>query len=247
MQTYLPPCPYEFPEPALADPEGEGLVAIGADLAPSTILEAYQHGIFPWFSKDEPICWWSPDPRCIIIPHEFQPSKSLLRQLKKDQYTITLNRVFEQVMQACAAPRAYADDTWISEQIIQGYTGLHQAGYAHSVEIWENNELVGGLYGVQLGQAFFGESMFSRRTDVSKMAFYFLMQLCAASKFPWVDCQLPNEHLMSLGATTLPRKNFLAQLPHVLTKSPPDWRLVQQQVFTTRQIMSPHLFLDLIK
>ncbi len=243
----LPPSRFIFPHPLEADPEGEGLVAIGADLEASTILEAYQHGIFPWFSKDDPICWWSPEPRCVIYPDDFQPSKSLVRQLKKNQYTLTLNHVFEQVIRACAQPRHYAQDTWISEEIVEGYVSLHQAGLAHSVEVWLDDELVGGLYGVQIGAAFFGESMFSRKTDVSKMAFCFLMQLCKVSKFPWVDCQLPNEHLMSLGATTLPRAEFLAQLPQVIGQNPPNWSAIRDYRFQTSDILTTQTLLGLIK
>lgn len=242
----LPRSRYEFPDPMQVDPDGEGLVAIGADLTPSTILEAYRHGIFPWFSKGEPICWWSPEPRCVIYPEQYEPSKSLIRQLKKNTYTLTLSQCFEQVITACAQPRAYADETWINHEIIHGYCGLHKAGLAHSVEVWLENELVGGLYGVQIGGAFFGESMFSRKTDVSKMAFCFLMQLCKASKFPWVDCQLPNDHLMSMGATTLPRAQFLHQLPQVLRQSPPDWSEIRKQSFQSNQIFTPDAFLGLI-
>lgn len=242
----LPASRFEFPDPIQADPEGEGLIAIGADLSPSTLLEAYCHGIFPWFSGDEPICWWSPEPRCIIYPAEFQPSKSLIRQLKKDRYRFTLSRAFEQVVRACAEPRAYAQETWISEGIIAGYRGLHAVGLAHSVEVWEQDKLVGGLYGVQIGRAFFGESMFSRQTDVSKMAFCFLMKLCAASYFEWVDCQLPNDHLLSLGATTLPRQEFLQQLKQRIVLLPPDWNAVHQQVFDSQYILTTDAFLDLI-
>lgn len=242
----LPPSRFEFPDPVQADPEGEGLVAIGADLAPSTLLEAYCHGIFPWFSGDEPICWWSPEPRCIIYPAQFQPSKSLIRQLKKDRYQFSLSHAFEQVVRACAEPRAYAQETWISDGIIAGYRGLHAVGLAHSVEVWEQDQLVGGLYGVQIGRAFFGESMFSRQTDVSKMAFCFLMKLCAASGFEWVDCQLPNDHLLSLGATTLPRQEFLQQLKQRIVLPPPDWDAVHQQIFNSQYILTTDAFLDLI-
>ena len=237
---------YMFPSPAEADPEGTGLVAMGADLKPSTLLEAYCHGIFPWFAKDEPVCWWSPEPRCIIYPKQFKPSKSLIRQLKKPRYYLTLSHAFEQVVQACAEPRAYTNETWISQDIVAGYTGLHQAGFAHSVEVWDGEQLVGGLYGVQLGKAFFGESMFSRQTDVSKMAFCFLMTLCAASGIEWVDCQLPNDHLMSLGATTLTRAEFLSQLPHSIQQEPPNWQAIQQQRFDSQYILTTDAFLDLL-
>ncbi len=244
MASYnLPPSRYEFPDPLLADPEQDGLIATGADLEPATILAAYQKGIFPWFSGDDPICWWSPEPRCVIYPEQFAPSKSLIRQIKKNQYQFTLSQAFRQVISACAATRQDAEGTWISRDIIEGYTGLHQAGLAHSIEIWEADQLVGGLYGVQIGQGFFGESMFSLRTDVSKMAFFALMRLCAASKLPWVDCQLPNDHLMSLGASTLPRPDFLRQLPAVLAAPAPDWQAVQQQRYAVAQLLDDRLFL----
>ena len=242
----LPASQFQFPDPEQVDPTGEGIIGIGADLSPSTLLEAYCHGIFPWFSKDEPICWWSPEPRCIIYPHAFQPSKSLIRQLKKDRYTLTLSHAFEQVVRACAEPRAYAQETWITEDIIAGYSGLHQAGLAHSIEVWDGEQLIGGLYGVQIGRAFFGESMFSLRTDVSKMAFCFLMKLCQDSHFPLVDCQLPNDHLMNLGATTLPRADFLKELHASLKKQPPDWSTVQDQRFDTAQLLTDAPFSGLI-
>lgn len=249
----LPSTAWHFPDPAQTDPQGEGLVAVGADLAPATIYAAYQAGIFPWFNQDDPICWWSPEPRCIIRPHTYTPSKTLIRSLKKNQYTLTLNQDFAAVMRACAGVRAYAEGTWINEGIISGYCGLHDAGLAHSVEVWaqsssdDSRQLVGGLYGVQIGQAFFGESMFSLRTDVSKMAFYFLMQLCTASGFPFVDCQLPNSHLMSLGATTLPRAQFLHELKQVLARPAPDWQLLHNRHFECRELLTEALFSGLIQ
>ncbi len=248
----LPPSSWQFPDPIQADPQGEGLVAVGADLAPETILAAYQAGIFPWFNEDDPICWWSPEPRCIITPESFKPSKTLIRSFKKNLYTLTLDHSFVAVMRACAAVRADAEGTWINEDIIQGYCGLHAAGFAHSVEVWAQDDqgdkaLVGGLYGVQLGQAFFGESMFSTRTDVSKMAFSFLMKLCAASDFPFVDCQLANDHLMSLGATTLPRAQFLHQLKQVLARPAPNWHLLQNRHFNCAELLTADLFSGLIQ
>ncbi len=227
-------------------------MAVGADLAPETILAAYQLGIFPWFSGDDPICWWSPEPRCIILPETFKPSQTLIRSIKKNQYTLTINQNFAAVMQACADARAHTEGTWISSDIIQGYCGLHTVGLAHSIEVWENLDqekpvLVGGLYGVQLGRAFFGESMFSLRTDVSKMAFTFLMKLCAASHFPFVDCQLPNDHLMSLGAITMPRQQFLSALQDVLTQPVPDWKLLQNRPFNCTELLTDGLFSGLIE
>lgn len=252
MTTQLPQTRWQFPDPIQADPLGEGLVAVGADLAPETILAAYQRGIFPWFSGDDPICWWSPEPRCIILPETFKPSKTLIRSLKKNQYTLTINQNFAAVMQACADARAHAEGTWISSDIIQGYCGLHDVGLAHSIEVWESNEqeqplLVGGLYGVQLGRAFFGESMFSQRTDVSKMAFTFLMKLCAASHFPFVDCQLPNDHLMSLGAITMPRQQFLTALKNILAQPVPNWKLLQNRHFNCAELLTNDLFSGLIE
>ena len=252
MTSRLPQTRWQFPDPIQADPLGEGLVAVGADLAPETILAAYQRGIFPWFSGDDPICWWSPEPRCIIQPETFKPSKTLIRSIKKNQYTITLNQAFPAVMQACADARAKAEGTWISADIIQGYCGLHAVGLAHSIEIWETIEqdtplLVGGLYGVQLGRAFFGESMFSQRTDVSKMAFTFLMKLCVASHFPFVDCQLPNSHLMSLGAITMPRQQFLSELKNILAQSTPDWKFLQNRHFNCLDLLTDDLFSGLIE
>lgn len=250
----LPSSNWIFPNPIQADPAGEGLVAVGADLAPETILAAYQKGIFPWFSGDDPICWWSPEPRCIIFPETFKPSKTLIRSIKKNQYTLSLNQNFTAVMQACADTRAHAEGTWISQDIIQGYSGLHAAGLAHSIEVWQANPdssdehtLVGGLYGVQLGRAFFGESMFSKQTDVSKIAFTFLMQLCTASHFPFVDCQLPNSHLMSLGATTMPRLEFLKQLETVLKQPAPSWKLLQNRQISCAELLTNTLFSGLIE
>jgi leucyl/phenylalanyl-tRNA--protein transferase len=249
----LPPAAWQFPDPADSDPHGEGLVAVGADLEPATILAAYQAGIFPWFNPDDPICWWSPEPRCIMRPETFKPSKTLIRSLKKNQYTLTLSQDFEAVMRACAGARAYAEGTWINEGIIHGYCGLHAAGLAHSVEVWEldalsgQQTLVGGLYGVQIGRAFFGESMFSLRTDVSKMAFYFLMQLCAASRFPFVDCQLPNTHLLSLGAMTLPRAQFLHELKPVLIDPAPNWQMLHNHQFQCSELLTKSLFSGFIQ
>lgn len=250
----LPPSNWQFPDPIKADPIGEGLVAVGADLAPETILAAYQQGIFPWFSGDDPICWWSPEPRCIILPETFKPSKTLIRTIKKNQYTLSLNHSFTAVMQACADARAHAEGTWISQDIIQGYSGLHAAELAHSIEVWQRNPdqleertLVGGLYGVQLGRAFFGESMFSKQTDVSKIAFTFLMQLCAASQFPFVDCQLPNSHLMSLGAITMPRLEFLNKLKTVLNQPAPNWKLLQNRQINCAELLTNSLFSGLIE
>ena len=156
----LAPSEFIFPDPIESDPDGQGLICIGADLSPATLFEAYTHGLFPWFCEDEPICWWSPEPRCIIRPQDYHPSKSLVRNMKKFDYKITINHAFEQVVRSCSLPRSYAEDTWISEDIIEGYCQLFDAGYGYSIEVWDEGKVVGGLYGVTIGQKCFSESMF---------------------------------------------------------------------------------------
>lgn len=225
-----------FPNPIEVDPEGHGLICIGADLKPATLFEAYSHGLFPWFSEDEPICWWCPEPRCIIRPFDYKPSKSLLRNMKKFDYTITVNQAFEQVIRACSLPRSYADETWISEDIIQGYCQMFDAGYGYSVEVWENKKLVGGLYGVSIGRGCFGESMFSQKTDVSKMAFYVLMLIGQDNQLPWIDCQLVNDHLLSLNASTISRQAYLNSLQDVINQPAIDWKKYQDSVFSSKTI-----------
>lgn len=233
----LAPSQFIFPDPVSSDPEQQGLICIGADLSPETLYEAYRSGLFPWFSEGEPICWWSPEPRCIIYPQSFKPSRSLIRSMKKNKHRITVNHAFERVIENCALPRQYADETWITDDIIQGYTQLFQAGYAYSIEVWnQENHLVGGLYGVSIGQGCFGESMFSRETDVSKMAFYSLMLIAQEQQLPWVDCQLENEHLMSLGACMISRQDYLKSLQDVVKGPSVDWKKYQDGVFSSQDI-----------
>lgn len=212
-----------FPDPrdALADPPG--LLAAGGDLSPARLLTAYRAGIFPWFSDDQPILWWSPDPRCVIAPDDFRPSRSLRQQLRRGGWQFSVDRAFAEVIAACAAPRAYTDNTWITADIRAGYEGLHRLGHAHSVEVWHHGELAGGLYGVAAGGMFCGESMFSRRTDASKLAFWALMTLASAWRLPCVDCQLVNDHLLSLGAGPVPRDDYLALLRQRRDLPAPDW------------------------
>lgn len=236
MMHTLPPSEYIFPDPAEADPEGQGLICIGADLSPSTIFEAYTHGLFPWFSEGEPICWWSPEPRCIIRPQDYHPSKSLLRSMKKMDYKITVNQAFETVIRSCSLPRSYADETWISEEIIQAYCQMFDAGYGYSIEVWDSGVVVGGLYGLAIGHGCFGESMFSTQTDVSKMAFYTLMLLGRDNHLPWIDCQLVNKHLISLGACTLSRHEYLKSLQDVIKQPAIDWKKYQDGVFSSKTI-----------
>lgn len=232
----LPPSQFIFPNPIESDPEGQGFICIGADLTPSTLYEAYTHGLFPWFSEDEPICWWSPEPRCIIVPNDYHPSKSLIRNMKKFDYKITINQAFEQVIHSCSLPRSYADETWISEDIIQGYCQMFEAGYGYSVEVWDQEQIVGGLYGVTIGHGCFGESMFSTQTDVSKMAFYTLMLIGRENHLPWIDCQLENEHLISLGACTLSRQAYIKSLQDVIKQPAIDWKSYQERVFSSKTI-----------
>ena len=233
---HLPASEYLFPDPVEADPEGQGLICIGADLSPATLFEAYTHGLFPWFSEGEPICWWSPEPRCIIRPQDDHPSKTLLRSMKKTDYRITINHAFEKVIRSCSLPRSYAKETWISEDIIQGYCAMFDAGYGYSIEVWEQDLLVGGLYGISIGQGCFGESMFSTRTDVSKMAFYTLMLIGQENQLDWIDCQLENDHLLSLGACTLSRQMYLNSLQDVIKRPAIDWKKYQDSVFSSKTI-----------
>ncbi|MBF7688531.1 leucyl/phenylalanyl-tRNA--protein transferase [Acinetobacter rathckeae] len=236
MQNTIAPSQYGFPDPITTDPDGQGLICIGADLSISTLFEAYKNGLFPWFNEDDPICWWCPEPRCIIEPTHYKPSKSLLRNMKKYNYHITVNHAFEQVIRQCAMPRSYSEDTWISEDIIQGYTDLFRAGFGYSIEVWQEQELIGGLYGVSIGKGCFGESMFSTKTDVSKMAFYTLMLIGQQEKLSWIDCQLENDHLISLGATTIPREQYLKSLKYVTKQLQIDWQKYQDSVFSTGSI-----------
>ncbi|WP_288387444.1 leucyl/phenylalanyl-tRNA--protein transferase [uncultured Acinetobacter sp.] len=230
------PSMYVFPDPVEADPEGQGLICIGADLEPSTLFEAYTHGLFPWFNEGDPICWWSPDPRCVIYPEQYHPSKTLIRSMKKYDYQVTINRAFEQVVRACALPRNYTNDTWISEDIVQGYVELFKAGYGYSVEVWQEDQLVGGLYGVSIGKGCFGESMFSTHTDASKMAFYTLMLIGQEHQVRWIDCQLVNDHLLSLGACTLSRQDYLKSLQDVIIEPPINWKKYSERVFSSKRI-----------
>ena len=230
------PSMYVFPDPVEADPEGQGLICIGADLEPSTLFEAYTHGLFPWFNEGDPICWWSPDPRCVIYPEQYRPSKTLIRSMKKYDYQVTINRAFEQVVRACALPRNYTNETWISEDIVQGYVELFKEGYGYSVEVWQEDQLVGGLYGVSIGKGCFGESMFSTRTDASKMAFYTLMLIGQEHQVRWIDCQLVNDHLLSLGACTLSRQDYLKSLQDVIIEPPINWKKYSERVFSSKRI-----------
>lgn len=223
---------YDFPDPISIDPDGIGIVAMGGDLAPDTLISAYAQGLFPWFNEDEPIAWWCPEPRCVIVPFDYQPSKSLRKQASRTRWQLTLNQAFDDVIHACSLPRSdglnndlpEGEHTWIHEEMIEAYTKLHAQGFAHSIEVWnEKGQLIGGLYGLKINGIYFGESMFHRASNASKLAFWGLMRLCEQSHVALVDCQLPNDHLMSLGATTLPRPDFLAQLDRLISSRSINW------------------------
>ncbi len=198
-----------FPDPETSDKQG--LLLIGGKLTPQRVLQAYSQGIFPWYSSGSPVLWWSPNPRLIIMPSEFKITRSLQKSLKKP-FQFTIDTAFTEVIQACATCADRTDNTWINSEMIETYTQLHTLGYAHSFEVWRNDELVGGLYGLSLGHAFFGESMFHKATDASKIAFYYLCQTMKDWGFDFIDCQIPSNHLQQLGAKIISRKEFLRQL-----------------------------------
>jgi len=204
-----------FPPPDYAD--ASGLLAVGGDLSSERLLEAYRLGIFPWYSDDQPILWWSPDPRLVLKLDEFKVSRSLRKTLKKDVFKVTLDRAFEEVIRGCAsAPREGQRGTWITKEMQHAYIELHGLGFAHSVETWWGEELVGGLYGVSLGKAFFGESMFHRRTDASKVALAVLVETLQSWGFHFIDAQMTTEHLLRFGAAEMPRRVFLKRLQSAL-------------------------------
>lgn len=198
----------EFPPTDQALTEPNGLLAGGGDLSPERLLYAYRRGIFPWYEAGQPILWWSPDPRALLFPAGFHLSRSLRKLLRKCPFDVTADLAFEDVMTACAEPRAYAQGTWITPQMSAAYAELHRLGYAHSIEVWHQGDLVGGLYGLALGRVFFGESMFSREANSSKVAFAHLVAQLRAWRFQLIDCQVSNNHLFSLGAEEWPREDF---------------------------------------
>ncbi|TJY61126.1 leucyl/phenylalanyl-tRNA--protein transferase [Sinimarinibacterium sp. CAU 1509] len=212
-----------FPPAHLAMREPNGLLAIGGDLSLSRLLRAYAQGIFPWYNPDEPILWWCPDPRTVLRPESLKVSRSFRKTLRRADYAVTFDTVFDTVLNACAAPRASGTGTWLGEDMRRAYGQLHAHGYAHSVEVWRDGNLIGGLYGVAMGRVFFGESMFSRADDASKIALYWLCQQLGAWRFELIDCQVSSAHLQSLGATAMPRTEFLHHLAVAMnTPHPPQ-------------------------
>lgn len=202
--------PFPPASQALRDPNG--LLAIGGDLSLTRLLRAYSQGIFPWFNPDEPILWWCPDPRAVLVPADLHVSRSLAKRARKSDYAVTMNRAFGEVLDACAAPRARARGTWLGPEMKQAYAELQRHGFCQSVEVWQHGRLAGGLYGVSIGRAFFGESMFSRIDDGSKLALFWLCRQLSAWRFELIDCQISSPHLLSMGASEWPRERFLAVL-----------------------------------
>jgi leucyl/phenylalanyl-tRNA--protein transferase len=204
-----------FPSPEFADEEG--LLAFGGDLSLERLLLAYRNGIFPWFSEDDPICWWCPDPRFVLFPEELKISKSMRTVLNTGTFKFTIDKAFEEVIKNCQKVfRKDQPGTWITDEVLEAYNNLHKEGYAHSAETWKNGELVGGLYGVKLGKVFFGESMFSKESNASKFAFIKFVEQLKKQDIQLLDCQVYTEHLESLGARMIKRKDFLQMLTQLI-------------------------------
>lgn len=231
--------PFPDVSKALTEADGApGLLAAGADLSPERLFDAYCHGVFPWFSEGQPILWWSTDPRMVLFTDRFTVSHSLKKALKKvhrsmhsdQRWQVRFDTAFEEVMRACAAPREETAGTWISEDIIRGYSALHRQGYAHSSELWLDGQLVGGAYGVSIGRMFYGESMFARVTDASKIALAYLVHFLKTNGVRLIDCQQETSHLASLGAMPIPRKQFIAHLRQAI-REPQIERWEPQDLF----------------
>ena len=224
MIPYLGPAdPFPPVEQALDQPDG--LLAAGGTLSTRRLVDAYRRGIFPWFNEGDPILWWSPDPRTVLRPSRIHVSHSLRKRLRKEAFVVTFDRVFTRVLQGCAAPRPGDNGTWLSQAMQRAYTALHTAGFAHSIEVWMDGELAGGIYGVAIGRMFFGESMFSRRTDASKIAMARLSAQLERWEFPMIDCQLETEHLLSLGAEHMSRRSFVAEVDRLTRLDGPKWEI----------------------
>lgn len=219
----------DFPDVELALLQPDGLLAIGGDLSLPRLLNAYRRGIFPWYGPGQPILWWSPDPRLVLLPERLHISRSLAKTLKQGKFQVTLDRDFERVITACASPRAHENGTWIMPEMKAAYLELHREGYAHSVECWQEGQLAGGLYGVSLGRMFFGESMFAYVSDASKVALVKLAQQLQRWGFELIDCQVHTRHLVSLGASAISRQEFcsILQAACALPAEPLPWVLDQ--------------------
>jgi leucyl/phenylalanyl-tRNA--protein transferase len=220
--TWLSPqdAPEWFPPLEQALDEPAGLLAAGGDLSTERLLAAYRRGIFPWYSPGQPVLWWSPDPRAVLFPAEFRCTRSLAKTLRNGGFESAIDSDFRQVISACAAPRPQSLGTWITPEMMAAYVELHRRGYAHSIETWRGRELVGGLYGVRLGGVFFGESMFSRESDASKVALARLVAACQAAGIVIIDCQMTSAHLESLGSRRIPRARFQALVREHVASDP---------------------------
>jgi leucyl/phenylalanyl-tRNA--protein transferase len=214
-----PESPFPPTEQALDYPQG--LLAVGGDLSPARLINAYQHGIFPWYSDDQPILWWSPAPRCVLYPHSVHISRRLRRRYNQGLFRLTCDQAFTEVIAACAGPRHEQDGTWIDAEMQQAYIRLHQSGVAHSVEVWKDDRLVGGIYGLALGKVFFGESMFSETEDASKISLVALCRQLQRWDFSLLDCQISNPHLLSMGAEDISRAEFEDHLKSTI--GPNQW------------------------
>ena len=210
-----------FPPPESADENG--LIAVGGDLSVKRLLDAYTHGIFPWYIENQPILWWTPDPRYVLYVDNFRVSRSLKKSVRNKGFTVSVNACFDQVIEQCRTIERGTDESgsWITDEMLTAYCDLHRLGLAHSVEAWREDELAGGLYGVSLGRMFFGESMFSTQRDGSKVALHYLVQLLKRWEFPMIDCQLPSEHMISLGAVPVQRERFLSEMADALVEPAP--------------------------
>lgn len=217
---WLNPARLEFPDPALALQSPNGLLAVGGDLAPERIIHAYRHGIFPWYQDPQPILWWSPDPRAVIFPASIHISRSLRKVLRANRFAYTTDTAFNRVIHSCADMRADREGTWLTEEMIAAYTELYEMGLAHSVEVWRDGQLLGGLYGLALGRVFYGESMFSLKPNASKVALVMLASITQRLGCHMIDCQVESEHLLSMGAVGVPRGEFLGLLARYA--KPPD-------------------------
>lgn len=218
--------PYDTPNPHKALQDPEGLSAIGGDLTTTRLLHLYSKGFFPWFSDPDPILWWHPEQRCVLIPDHFHTSKSLKKAFRKESWMYSVNQDFESVIGYCSALRADKEGTWISNDIKAAYTELHKLGYAHSIEIWLGDKLVGGFYGVAMGNMFFGESMFSLHPNASKIALKSFCDLAKDCHIELIDCQVESEHLLSLGAKQLPRNDFCIALTQLIPKIEKNSKLI---------------------
>lgn len=215
-----------FPPVGRAMTRPDGLLAAGGDLSVTRLIHAYRHGIFPWYSEGHPILWWSPDPRCVLDTDAVRVSRRTARRLRSGRFSITMDQAFDAVIEACAAPRAYDSGTWITPAMMTAYKNLRREGWAHSLEVWEGEILVGGIYGVAIGRMFYGESMFHERTDASKIALIALCRQLAAWDFPLLDCQVYSRHLERMGARLTARETFVARLVELTARPgiPPPWR-----------------------